>query len=144
MINGVAAMIHRIAENDAEFSGKRVGDHGLALDQPGIAVARFLSCPLPIDEHDVAVALLQMQRDANSHDSRSEDDYIRACQSMSTTSRSRFCRCSATLTPTIPAPRTITSARAFILPDLQFMTARPNSQKPARSPTLWLSGLRRS
>jgi hypothetical protein len=78
MINGVAAMIHRIAQDDAEFSGKRVGDHGLALDQPGIAVARFFSCPLPIDENDVAVALLQMQRDANSHDSRSEDDYIRA------------------------------------------------------------------
>src|SRR6266480_3975343 len=111
MINGVATMIHRIAQDDAEFSGKRVGDHGLALDQPGIAVARFLSCPLPIDEHDVAVALLQMQRDANSHDSRSEDDYIRA--------------------RVHPA-------------DLQFMTARPNSQKPARSPTLWLSGLRRS
>ena len=78
MINGVAAMIHRIAQNDAEFSGKRVGDHGLALDQPGIAVARFLSCLLPIDENDVAVALLQMQRDADSHNSSSEDDYIGA------------------------------------------------------------------
>src|SRR6202040_1834502 len=78
MINGVAAMIHRIAQDDAEFSRKGVGDHGLALDQPGIAVARFLSCPLPIDENDVAAALLEMQRHANSHDSCPEDDYIPA------------------------------------------------------------------
>src|SRR5260221_7720955 len=56
---------------------------------------------------------------------------------MRTTSRSRFCRCSATLTPTIPAPRTITSARALILPDLQFMTARPNSGEVTYALVIW-------
>jgi len=43
MIDGVAAVIHRIAQNNAEFPGEGVGDDGLALDQAGIAVACFFS-----------------------------------------------------------------------------------------------------
>src|SRR5271170_3846464 len=48
--------------------------------------------------------------------------------------RPRFCRCRATLTPTIPAPRTITSARAPILPDLRITTAlsSPHGNRHAR------------
>lgn len=60
MIDGVAAVIHRIAQDNAEFSRKGVGDHGLALDQAGIAVACFFPWITPIDQNDVATAPLQM------------------------------------------------------------------------------------
>jgi hypothetical protein len=76
VIDGIAAMVHRIAEDGAEFARKRVGDHPLALDQAGIAVARLLARSATIDEDDIAAALLQTQRDADAHHSRTEDDHI--------------------------------------------------------------------
>src|SRR5271163_3015319 len=59
MINCVAAMIHRITQDDAEFSRKGVGDNGLALDQASIAVAGFLPGPPPVDEHHSLHLLFQ-------------------------------------------------------------------------------------
>jgi hypothetical protein len=59
MIHGVAAVIHRIAQDNAEFSGEGVRDHGLALDQAGVAVACFFSWITPVDQSDVATAPLQ-------------------------------------------------------------------------------------
>ena len=84
MVDRVAPVIHRIAQDGAELAWKGVGDDSLALDQAGIAVAGFFFCRPPVDQNDLAPTL---------------------------------CRCSATLTPTIPAPRTITSAREPILLD---------------------------
>jgi hypothetical protein len=46
--------------------------------QPATRPSIDAPCPLPIDENDVAAALLEMQRHANSHDSCPEDDYIPA------------------------------------------------------------------
>jgi hypothetical protein len=43
VIDGIATIIHRVAQDGAEFARKRVGDHPLALDQAGIAVARLLA-----------------------------------------------------------------------------------------------------
>jgi len=77
MIDGVAAVIHRIAQDNAEFSGESVRDHGLALDQAGIAVACFFPRVTPVDQSDVATASLKMQRHADSHHSCSENDYVR-------------------------------------------------------------------
>jgi hypothetical protein len=53
MINGVAAVIHRIAQDNAEIR-KGVGDHGFALDQAGIAEARFFPWFTPVDQRNVA------------------------------------------------------------------------------------------
>ena len=78
MIDGVAAVIHRIAQDNAEFSGKGVGDHSLALDQAGIAVARFFPWITPVDQNNVAAALLQMQRRADSNHSCAENEYVGA------------------------------------------------------------------
>src|SRR5215469_14279656 len=78
MIDGVAAVIHRIAHDRAEFAGERIREYGLALYQAGIAVTRFLSRLTPVDENDVAAALLQMQRHAYPHHSSSQNDHIRA------------------------------------------------------------------
>src|SRR6266849_3262345 len=78
MIDGVAAIIHCVAQDDAQFSRKGVGDHCLALDQAGVAVACFLPCLPPVDENHIAAALLQMQRHAHSHHARPENDYISA------------------------------------------------------------------
>src|SRR6516165_9811659 len=76
MIDDIAATVHRIAQDDAEFARKRIGDHTLALDQAGVAVARLLSRPAAVDKHDVAATPLQMQGDADSDHSRSENDHI--------------------------------------------------------------------
>ena len=76
MIDGVAAIVHRIAQNDAEFAGKGIGDYGLALDQAGVAVAGFLPWRPPVDQNDVTAALLQMQRHAHPDNSRSKDDHV--------------------------------------------------------------------
>jgi hypothetical protein len=76
VIDGIAAMVHRIAKDGADFARKRVGDHPLALDQSGIAVARLLARPAAIDEDDITAALLQMERDAHSDHSRAEDNHI--------------------------------------------------------------------
>jgi hypothetical protein len=54
------ASIHRIAQDNAEFPRKSVGDHGLALDQAGIAVACFFPWITPVDQNHVATAPLQM------------------------------------------------------------------------------------
>ena len=78
MIDRVTAVIHRIAQDNAKFSGKGVGDHGLALDQAGIAVACFFPWITPVDQSDVATAPLQMQRCADSNHSCSENDYVGA------------------------------------------------------------------
>src|SRR5216683_4660903 len=78
MIDGVAAIIHCVAQDDAQFSRKGVGDHCLALDQAGVAVACFLPCLPPVDENHIAAALLQMQCHAHSHHARPENDYISA------------------------------------------------------------------
>src|SRR5439155_19673890 len=78
MIDGVASMVQRIAQNRAEFARKGVGDHRLALDQTGIAVARLLSGPSAIDQDHVAAALLQMQRDTDADHPRPEDDHVSA------------------------------------------------------------------
>jgi hypothetical protein len=77
MVYGVASVIHRIAQDNAEFSGKGVGDHGFALDQAGIAVACFFPRITPVDQNNVPTAPLQMQRHADSHHSCSENDYVR-------------------------------------------------------------------
>src|SRR5271169_2618230 len=76
MIDDIAAIVHRIAQDGAEFAWKSIGDHALALDQAGIAIARLLSRPAAVDQHDVAAALLQVQRHADSYHSRSENDHI--------------------------------------------------------------------
>src|SRR6516225_5473316 len=76
MIDEIAATVHRIAQDDAEFAWKRIGDHTLALDQAGVAVARLLSRPAAVDKHDVAATPLKMQGDADSDHSRSENDHI--------------------------------------------------------------------
>jgi hypothetical protein len=62
MIDGVAAVIHRIAQDNAQFPRKGEGSYGLALDQAGIAVACFFPWITPVDQRNVATALLQMQR----------------------------------------------------------------------------------
>src|SRR5271157_3117241 len=78
MIDDIAAMVHRTAQDRAEFARKRIGDHALALDQAGIAVARFLSHPAAVYKHGVAATLLQVQSDADSYHPRSENDHISA------------------------------------------------------------------
>jgi hypothetical protein len=78
MIDSVAAVIHRIAQGNTEFPGKGVGDHSLALDQAGIAIACFFPWITPVDQSDVATAPLQMQRRADSNHSCSENDYVDA------------------------------------------------------------------
>jgi hypothetical protein len=77
MIDGVAAVIHRIAQDNAEFSGKSVRDHGFPLDQSGIAAACFFPWITPVDQNNVPTAPLQMQRHADSDHSCSENDYVR-------------------------------------------------------------------
>jgi hypothetical protein len=78
MVDGIATIVHRIAQDRAEFARESVRDHGLALDQSGIAETRLFACASPIDENHVTAALLQIERDAHSHHSGSEDDNIRA------------------------------------------------------------------
>lgn len=77
VIDRITAMVHRIAQDGAEFARKRAVDHALALDQAGIAVARLLAHAPAIDEDDVAAPLLQVQRDANSYLDAWPADYIR-------------------------------------------------------------------
>src|SRR5215472_15269332 len=76
MIDDIAARVHRVAQDRPEFTWKRVRDHASGLDQAGIAVARLLSRSAAVDEHDVAAALLQVESDADSHHSRSENDHV--------------------------------------------------------------------
>jgi hypothetical protein len=66
MIDGVAAVIHRIAQDDAELSRKGVGDHGFALDQAGIAIACFFPWITPVDQNNVPTAPLQMWEEVDS------------------------------------------------------------------------------
>ena len=76
VIDRIPTVVHRVAQDGAEFTRKCVRDHPFALDQAAVAVARFLARSAAIDEDHIAASLLQMKRDTHSHHSRAEDDDI--------------------------------------------------------------------
>src|SRR5712671_360194 len=78
MIDGVAAVIHRVAQDNAEFSGDGVGVHGHSLDQAGIAVACFFPWITPVDQSDVAIS----QRTGHFDPSTYRDRYQEALQQL--------------------------------------------------------------
>jgi hypothetical protein len=60
-----------------ELPREHIGKDGRAFDQPGIAVARFLSGGVvPVHQHDVATPLLQVQGSADAHHPRSQHNHV--------------------------------------------------------------------
>ena len=55
---------------------ERVGHDALALDDAGVAVARLLARAAPVDQHDGAAALLQVQGRGDTDDAGTEHDDV--------------------------------------------------------------------
>ena len=78
IVMGVDRAVAAVPEDLAQAAREAVGIHRLALDEPGVAEGGALPRRPPIDEHDGAPALLQMQRDRHADDAGSQHDHVGA------------------------------------------------------------------
>jgi hypothetical protein len=70
--------VEAIADERPKIVGKAVRIDAFALDQPAVAERGFLSRAASVEQGHAAAALLQMDRDADSHDPGAEHDDVAA------------------------------------------------------------------
>jgi len=78
MVVRIDRAIEAVTKQRAEVVRKPVGIDAFPLDQSGIAERRFLGGAPPVDERDCAAALLQVKRDANANDPRTQNNRVAA------------------------------------------------------------------
>ncbi len=72
---GLGPHVERVLRHQPDVARERVGHHALALDDAGVAVARLLAGPAPVDEHDRSAAFLEMEgRGRADHAGAEHDD----------------------------------------------------------------------
>ncbi len=76
MVANVWRLVARVAKQGAEITWKRVGIHGFALDQPGVAERRFVAGLLTVDQRDLAPAFLKLHGNAHADNARAEHNGI--------------------------------------------------------------------
>ena len=74
LIMNVVGACQRDVEDTGEIIGHRIGPDGLALDDPGIAIAGLAARLLAVDQGDRPATALQMQRRADADHATSEND----------------------------------------------------------------------
>src|SRR5581483_4528267 len=73
---GLGAQIEGVLGHQPEVAREGVGHHPLALDDAGVAVARLLAGPAPVDEHHRATPLLQVQGGRDADHAGAKHDHI--------------------------------------------------------------------
>ena len=73
---GLGPQVESVLGHEPDVARERVGHHALALDDAGVAVARLLARAPPVDQHDRAAALLQVQCGRRADDAGAEHDDI--------------------------------------------------------------------
>src|SRR5262245_12633992 len=84
MVVGVDRPVESVPQQRAEVVRKAIGIDALALNQTGVAERGLFCRASPVDEHDRAPALLQVQRDADSDDSCTQYYRVAAHQLLET------------------------------------------------------------